>query len=71
MGDSQPFVIKAFQMELILATIPVPVSLILPLKEIEMMMLVCSVLMILLLELSNTTLGSTVDRISTVTHHLT
>ena len=61
---------KAFQIELILASILVPVSLILPLKGIEKMMLVCSVLMLLLLELLNTALESTIDRVSTETHHL-
>ena len=61
---------KAFQIELILASILVPVSLILPFKGIEKMMLVCSVLMVMLAELLNTALESTIDRVSTETHHL-
>ena len=59
---------KAFQIELILASILVPVSLIMPLKGIEKMMLVCSVLMVMLAELLNTSLESTIDRVSTETH---
>ena len=61
---------KAFQIELIFASIIVPVSLVLSLKGIEKMMLACFVLMVLLLELLNTAVESTVDRVSTETHHL-
>ena len=61
---------KAFRLELLMAVVLIPIALILPLKGIEKMMLICSVLLVLVVELLNTAIESAVDRVSEETHHL-
>mgnify|MGYP003325598924 FL=1 len=60
----------AFRLELIMAVVLIPIALILPLKGIEKVMLIGSVLLVLVVELLNTAIESVVDRISEETHHL-
>ena len=61
---------KAFRFELLVAVVLIPIALILPLKGIEKIMLICSVLLVLVIELHNTAIESAVDRVSEETHHL-
>ena len=60
----------AFRLELIMAVVLIPIALILPLKGIEKVMLIGSVLLVLVVELLNTAVESVVDRVSEETHHL-
>ena len=60
----------AFLLELIMAVVLIPIALILPLKGIEKVMLIGSVLLVLVVELLNTAVESIVDRVSEETHHL-
>lgn len=60
----------AFRLELITAVVLIPIALILPLKGIEKVMLIGSVLLVLVVELLNTSVESFVDRVSEETHHL-
>ena len=60
----------AFRLELIMAVVLIPIALILPLKGIEKVMLIGSVLLVLVVELLNTAGESGVDRGSEETHHL-
>ena len=60
----------AFRLELIMAVVLIPIALILPLKGIEKVMLIGSVLLVLVVELLNTAIESVVDRVSEETHHL-
>ena len=60
----------AFRLELIMAVILIPIALILPLKGIEKVMLIGSVLLVLVVELLNSAVESVVDRVSEETHHL-
>ena len=60
----------AFRLELIMAVVLIPIALILPLKGMEKVMLIGSVLLVLVVELLNTAVESVVDRVSEETHHL-
>ena len=60
----------AFRLELIMAVVLIPIALILPLKGTEKVMLIGSVLLVLVVELLNTSVESFVDRVSEETHHL-
>ena len=60
----------AFRLELIMAVGLIPIALILPLKGIEKVMLIGSVLLVLVVELLNSAIESVVDRVSEETHHL-
>ena len=60
----------AFRLELIMAGVLIPIALILPLKGIEKVILIGSVLLVLVVELLNTAVESVVDRVSEETHHL-
>ena len=60
----------AVRLELIMAVVLIPIALILPLKGIEKVMLIGSVLLVLVVELLNTAVESIVDRVSEETHHL-
>ena len=60
----------AFRLELIMAVVLIPIALILPLKGIEKVMLIGSVLLVLVVGLLNTAVESVVDRVSEETHHL-
>ena len=60
----------AFRLELIMTVVLIPIALILPLKGIEKVMLIGSVLLVLVVELFNTAVESVVDRVSEETHHL-
>ena len=60
----------AFRLEMIMAVVLIPIALILPLKGIEKVMLIGSVLLVLVVELLNTAVESVVDRVSEETHHL-
>jgi diacylglycerol kinase (ATP) len=53
-----------------MAVVLIPIALILPLKGIEKVMLIGSVLLVLVVELLNTAVESVVDRVSEETHHL-
>ena len=61
---------KGFRLELLVAVVLIPIALILPLKGIEKILLICSVLLVLVVELLNTAIESSVDRVSEETHHL-
>ena len=60
----------AFRLELIMAVVLIPIALILPLKGMEKVMLIGSVLLVLVVELLNTAVEAVVDRVSEKTHHL-
>ena len=60
----------AFRLELTMAVVLIPIALVLPLKGMEKVMLIGSVLLVLVVELLNTAVESVVDRVSEETHHL-
>ena len=60
----------AFRLELIMAVVLIPIALILPLKGMEKVMLIGSILLVLVVELLNTAVESVVDRVSEEPHHL-
>ena len=60
----------AFRQELILAAILIPVALVLPVNGIGKAMLIASVIGVLVVELLNSAIESTVDRISPERHEL-
>src|SRR4051812_24466333 len=60
----------AFRMDVLLALVLIPVALFLPRTGIEKALLVGSVLLVLLVELVNSAIEATVDRISTDHHAL-
>ena len=60
----------AFRLELTMAVVLIPIALILPLKGMEKVMLIGSILLVLVVELLNTAVESVVDRVSEETHHL-
>jgi diacylglycerol kinase (ATP) len=60
----------AFRMDVLLALVLVPIALLLPRTGLEKALLVGSVLLVLLVELLNSAIEATVDRISTEHHVL-
>jgi len=60
----------AFRQELILAAVPVPLGLVLGASGVERALLVGSVLVVLVVELVNSAVESTVDRVSLDDHQL-
>ena len=60
----------AFRQEVFLALVMIPTALILPLRGFEKALLVFSVLLVLIVELLNSGIEATVDRISLENHHL-
>ena len=60
----------AFRLELLVAAILVPLGLLLGGTRVEKALLVASVLMVLVVELLNSAIEATVDRISLEDHHL-
>ena len=60
----------AFQQELIAAAVLVPMALLLPVAAFERLALVLSLLLVLLIELLNSAIEATVDRISAERHPL-
>ena len=61
---------KAVQQVAIALVVLVPVSALLPVTEIEHLLLVLSMMLVMLAELLNTAVETTVDRISTDLHEL-
>ncbi len=60
----------AFRMELVVAAIAIPVALWLPVGNIGKALMVGSILLVLLVELINSAIEATVDRISLENHDL-
>jgi diacylglycerol kinase (ATP) len=60
----------AFRQELVLAGILLPVAFFLKVSSLERAMLIGSVLLVLIVELLNSAVEATVDRISFENHHL-
>jgi len=60
----------AFRQELILALVLIPAALFLPASGIGKALMIASVLMVLVVELLNSAIEATVDRISLEDHHL-
>jgi diacylglycerol kinase (ATP) len=60
----------AFRMELVVAAIAIPVALWLPVGNIGKALMVGSILLVLLVELVNSAIEATVDRISLENHDL-
>lgn len=60
----------SFRQELILVAILVPVAAVFPFSSVERVLLIGSLLMVLIVELLNSALEATVDRISTEKHLL-
>jgi diacylglycerol kinase (ATP) len=61
---------SAFRQELILATVLVPVAVILALPALETLALIASIVMVLIVELVNSSIEAAVDRISLDHHRL-
>jgi diacylglycerol kinase (ATP) len=61
---------NAFRQELILAAVLVPLGLWLGASGVERALLVCSVLLVLIVELLNSAVEATVDRVSLENHNL-
>ena len=61
---------SAFRQELTLASILIPAALLLPIPIMEMLALIASVLMVLIVELINSSIEAAVDRISLDHHRL-
>jgi diacylglycerol kinase (ATP) len=61
---------NAFRQELILAAVLVPLGLWLGASGVERALLVCSVLFVLIVELLNSAVEATVDRVSLENHNL-
>jgi diacylglycerol kinase (ATP) len=62
---------RAFRQEIAVAAILIPAACALPFSAIERLALVGSVLLVLVVELLNTAIEKTLDRLSTETHPLT
>jgi diacylglycerol kinase (ATP) len=60
----------AFRMELVVAAIAIPVSLWLPVGNIGKALMISSILLVLLVELINSAIEATVDRVSLEDHDL-
>lgn len=60
----------AFRMEVWAALVAVPLALFLPVQTFEKAMLIGSVLLVMVVELLNSAVEATVDRISLENHHL-
>lgn len=60
----------AFRQELLLALILIPIALLLPVGAIGKALLIASVLLVLIVELLNSAIEATVDRISLENHEL-
>jgi len=60
----------AIRIELLVAAIAIPVALWLPLDRIGKIMMIGSIVLVLIVELINTAIEATVDRISYDPHHL-
>jgi len=61
---------SAFRQEVALAAVLIPVACVLPTTMIERVLLVCSVLFVLVVELLNSSVEAAVDRIGFDTHRL-
>jgi diacylglycerol kinase (ATP) len=61
---------SAFRQELTLAAILVPAGILLPVRPVEHALLVCSVLLVLIVELLNSSVEAAIDRISLERHEL-
>ena len=61
---------SAFRQELTLAACLVPLALLLPFGAVERLMLIASVLLVLIVELLNSSIEAAIDRISFETHGL-
>ncbi len=62
---------SAFRQELVMAVILIPLAFTLPLTIVEQLLLIGSVLLILIIELLNSALEATLDRVSLEQHPLT
>jgi diacylglycerol kinase (ATP) len=60
----------AVRMELMVSAIAIPVALWLPVDRIGKVMMIASIILVLIVELINTAIEATVDRISYDPHHL-
>ena len=60
----------AFRQELLAAAVLIPIALLLPVPTIERLLLVLSMLLVMLVELLNSAIEATVDRISAERHPL-
>lgn len=60
----------AFRMEVLAALVMVPLALLLPVLPLEKALLIASVLLVMVVELMNSAVEATVDRISLENHHL-
>jgi diacylglycerol kinase (ATP) len=60
----------AFRQEILLAAILLPVACVVPVTPVERALLIGTVLIVLIVELLNSSIEATVDRIGIETHHL-
>lgn len=60
----------AFRQELILACILIPLALYLPVNGFSKALMICSVFLVLVVELMNSAIEAVVDRVSLENHHL-
>lgn len=61
---------SAFRQEVALAAVLIPLACVLPVERVERVLLVCSVLLVLVVELLNSSVEAAVDRIGLDTHRL-
>ena len=61
---------SAFRQEVALAVVLIPLACVLPVERVERVLLVCSVLLVLVVELLNSSVEAAVDRIGFDTHRL-
>lgn len=61
---------SAFRQELLLAAILIPAAIMLPVTTVERVALIASVLLVLIVELLNSSIEAAIDRISLDLHHL-
>ena len=61
---------SAFRQEVAVAVVLIPVACVLPVTTLERVLLVCSVLLVLVVELLNSSVEAAVDRIGFDTHRL-
>lgn len=61
---------QAFRMEVLLALVLIPLAMFLPVSNIGKTLLIASVLLVLIVELLNSAIEATVDRISLEKHEL-